>query len=436
MLTVSAAAFAQAPSIDPLAAKAVFTEAQTFSERDGGRLWGKTLYGPMLIVDPTTHAVVANEPDAKGLLRLENGVYVGTLTGDVAVGNTITKWAGKSWTMLMWPLPEDVLNRHWIMGHELFNRIQQELGIPVVNAINLHIDAPEARIWLQLEWRALAAALAGRGAAQEQAIRDALAFRAHRRQLFAGAAEQERTLELAEGLAEYTGLKVAMPDGDAMRWAAIGRLTNPDNNATFARTFIFTSVPAYGLLLDQRLPGWRTKITARTDLGGLLETTLPDAAKVSANKRAPYYGLAALRISENERAAKTEAVKAHYRKLLVEGPTLTLSNAGNFNISFTTNNLVSLDDVGPVYPKAHVTDAWGTLDVTDGSLVPLDFSGITVAAPADAKGTHLRARAGPSIWRPGGICAVVKAGQLYRAQGVRVFSCSVAGLPPDKAPGV
>jgi hypothetical protein len=392
MLTLSAAAVAQAPSIDPLAAKAAFTEAQTFSDRDGGRLWGKTLYGPLLIVDPMTHAVVANEPDAKGLLRLDHGVYVGTLTNDVAVGNTVTVWAGKSWTMLMWPLPEDVLNRHWIMGHELFNRMQQGLGIPIINAVNLHIDAPEARIWLQLEWRALAAALAGRGAAQDQAIRDALAFRAHRRQLFAGAAEQEHTLDLAEGLAEYTGLKVAMPDSNAMRWAMIGRLTNPDNSATFARTFIFTSVPSYGLLLDQRLPEWRKKIAAQTDLGGLLETTLPDTVKISADERGPHYGLAALRISETERAAKTETVKAHYRKLLVEGPTLTLSNAGSFNISFTTSNLVSLDDAGPVYPTARVTDAWGTLDVKDGSLVPLDFSGITVAAPADTKGTHL---AGP-----------------------------------------
>lgn len=33
---------------------------------------------------------------------------------------------------------------------------------------------------------------------------------------------------------------------------------------------------------------------------------------------------------------------------------------------------------------------WGTLDVTDGVLVPTDFSRATVAAPKDIKGTPSR----------------------------------------------
>jgi hypothetical protein len=42
-----------------------------------------------------------------------------------------------------------------------------------------------------------------------------------------------------------------------------------------------------------------------------------------------------------------------------------------------------------VYPTFHATDEWGTLDVTDGVLVPTDFSGATVAAPTDITSPHL-----------------------------------------------
>lgn len=41
-----------------------FSEARQLSENDGGRLWGKLLYGAILLVDPKTRTVVANEPDA------------------------------------------------------------------------------------------------------------------------------------------------------------------------------------------------------------------------------------------------------------------------------------------------------------------------------------------------------------------------------------
>ncbi len=379
---------ALAESADIAVAKATFQEAKLLSDRDGGRFWGKPLYGPMLIVDPANRAVVANEPDGQGLLHPKEGVYTGTLSGDVAMGYTATKWAGKNWTMLLLPLPEDSLLRRTAMGHELFHRIEQSLGITMVNAVNLHMDRLDARILLQLEWRALAAALATKGKAQNTAIADALAFRAERRQMY-GSAEQERQLEMAEGLAEYTGLRFATDDVDAARWVVISRLTNIDTKATFARTFIFTSVPAYGLLLDERDPGWRNILNRTSDLGTLLAGTLPRHAALSTKARAAVYGASTLRIAETERAARTEAVKARYRKLLVDGPTLVLPNAGTFNISFNTNELVSLDDAGPVYPTAHITDAWGTLEVSDGAIVPLNFSGVTVAAPKDSNADPL-----------------------------------------------
>ena len=320
---IAAAAPPAAPPIDMVQAKAAFAEAEAVSNQEGGRLWGKKLYGALFFVDPETRYVVANEPDSEGVLHATDGVYVGTLPKEILVSNAPVEWQGKRWTMLMWPtLPSNTIDRRVIFAHELFHRIQPGLGLMAPDSPNLQLDTPEGRLWLQLEWRALAAALVEQGPAQIQAIRDALAFRSHRHELFAGSAQTEASLEIAEGVPEYTGTIAGEPDRDSARWRVIGKLTDPDQSITFVRSFAYTSGPPYGLLLDSRHPGWRTKLSVRSDLSTLLAATLPPSAAVSAEVRAPVYGAAAIRSAETERARKAEAVKARYRARLVEGPTL------------------------------------------------------------------------------------------------------------------
>jgi len=392
MLTcaISAAGPPASSPVDMAQAKAAFAEAEAVSDKEGGRLWGKKLYGGLFFVDPETRAVVANESDLEGVLHATNGVYVGTLPQEIIISNAPIEWQGKRWTMLMWPtIPTDPIDRRITFAHELFHRIQPELGLMAPDSPNLQLDTPEGRLWLQLEWRALAAALVEQGPAQSQAIRDALAFRSHRHELFAGSALTEASLEIAEGVPEYTGTIAGEPDRDSARWRAIAKLTDPDQSITFVRSFAYTSGPPYGLLLDQRLPGWRTKLSAQSDLSALLASTLPPHSAVSAEARASLYGAVAIRIAEAERAHKAEAAKARYRARLVEGPTLLLPGGQKFAFSFNPSTLVSLGDANTVYPTFHATAEWGTLDVTDGVLVPTDFSRATVAAPKDTQGPHL-----------------------------------------------
>jgi hypothetical protein len=380
-----------APSpIDMEQAKAAFAEAEAVSNKEGGRLWGRKLYGGLFFVDPETRAVVANEPDSDGVLHAANGVYVGTLPKELIVSNAPIEWQGKRWTMLMWPtIPADPIERRIAFAHELFHRIQPGLGLMAPDSLNLQLDSPEGRLWLQLEWRALAAALVGQGPVQTQAIRDALAFRSHRHELFPGSCQTEASLEIAEGVPEYTGTIAGEPDRDSARWRVVGKLTDPDQNITFVRSFAYTSGPPYGLLLDSRLPGWRTKLSAQSDLSALLASTLPPDPAVSAEARATVYGAAAIRVAEAARAQKAETTKARYRARLIEGPTLLLPGGKKFAFSFNPSTLVSLGDANTVYPSFHATAEWGTLDVTDGVLVPTDFSRATVAAPKDTKGPHL-----------------------------------------------
>ena len=388
---VASAAPSGPSPIDVAQAKAAFAEAEAVSDKEGGRLWGKKLYGGLFFVDPETRAVVANEPDSEGVLHAANGVYVGTLPQEIIVSNAPIEWQGKRWTMLMWPtVPTDTIDRRITFAHELFHRIQPGLGLLAPDSPNLQLDTPEGRLWLQLEWRALAAALVEQGPAQSQAIRDALAFRTHRHELFPGSAQTEASLEIAEGVPEYTGVIAGEPDRDSARWRAIGKLSDPDQSITFVRSFAYTSGPPYGLLLDQRLSGWRTKLSSQSDLSALLASTLPPHEAVSAEARASRYGAAAIRVAEAERAEKAAAAKARYRARLIEGPTLLLPGGHKFAFSFNPSTLVSLGDANTVYPTFHATAEWGTLDVTDGVLVPTDFSRATVAAPNDTTGPHVQ----------------------------------------------
>ena len=388
-LVVCLSVRAQGPvSIDQVKAAAAFAEAEKLSAKDDGRLWGKTLYGPMLFVRSDSRVVVANEADGNGLLERRGDVFVGELPKDVMIANTATDWAGKRWTMVVWPLPLDSHTRERLLAHELFHRIQPELGIPAASPENAQLDSVEGRILLQLEWRALAAALVASWAEQTDAIRDALAFAGKRHELFPGSQETERTLLLNEGLAEYTGVSIASPDVASARWRAMTRLTNPEGE-TFVRSFAYASGPAYGLLLDLRLPGWRKRVNAKADLAALLASTVPSAAGVLVEQRANAYGGVALRAFETERDVRSKEEKQKYRRLLADGPTLTLPNAGKFNYTFDPNGLVPLEGLGTVYPSLEVTDAWGTLSAREGALLTSDFNSLRIAAPANIGGSHL-----------------------------------------------
>ena len=48
-----------------------------------------------------------------------------------------------------------------------------------------------------------------------------------------------------------------------------------------------------------------------------------------------------------------------------------------------------LEDKGTVYPKIRVTDKWGILDVSNGSLMSPAWNNITVSAPVKFDGNKI-----------------------------------------------
>jgi hypothetical protein len=340
-----------------------------------------------MFVEPQTRRVVANQPDAEGALREERGVFTGTLPLSQNVASTPTQWAGVLWTQIVWPLPQDARQRNAGLAHELFHRIQDRIAVPLQSeAANAHLDTLNGRYLMQLEWRALAAALRCTSEpACRRAITDALAFRAARYELFPSAAGDEKALELNEGVAEYTGISIGNQTKAARVAAALDDLSAHVGDETIVRSFAYATGPTYCMLLDKYSPGWRQQLTSAPSLTDLLQAkahiVLPQPVGEAASRYAEQYDGVALRRVELEREQQRQQILAANRTKFVDGAVLVIP-VHKANIQFNPRSLRPLEDAGTVYPTLRVSAAWGVLDVHNGTLLAPDWSTVTVAAPS------------------------------------------------------
>jgi hypothetical protein len=385
VLLLGAAAAAEA-QVQPDLAKRYFEEATKLCERDAGRLWGVSLCGPMVIFDQATGTRATSQPEPDGPLPR----FPAYADGPVS-------WGGSRW--FAFPLrmlaQMDAAARQQNMLHGLFHRIQPELGFMegMTDGFNEHLDTLEGRIWMQLEWRALRRAVESSGESRAsdraEAIADALAFRSERRRRFPGAAEHERRDEIREGLASYTGIAVwATSPADARR-AAASDLAGGESQKSFVGNFEAASGPAYGVLLDDLLPGWRRQIRVTSDLGDLLASAINKPPTTDVAVAAARYDGATLRTAEEARDRAQQVRVAELRQRFVDGPVLTMPAPGS-STSDTTGS-VGIPGVGTVFFRNFtLTARWGRLDANDGVLRAADGSTLSVPVTGPLEGTTLK----------------------------------------------
>ncbi|HVF40015.1 MAG TPA: hypothetical protein VM939_08940 [Gemmatimonadaceae bacterium] len=388
LFAVASAAGAQATPIDITMARAYFEELRQLGQSDAGKLWGRAVSGPMIFVHASSRTVVANEADANGLLSAQDGVWVGRLPPDMNAANTGIDFGGKRWSMVMWPVSDSKYARRRLLMHESFHRIQPALSLSGPDRSNAHLSTANGRIWTRLEWRALTEALLRTGAERKQALIDALVFRARRRTLSPTAAEDERILELNEGLAEYTGLVLSGLPRGALHDRAAVQLAQYEQQESFVRSFAYASGPAYALLLDAAGIPWRRGIRASSDLSAMTAQAygIGRVEASLAEKLTDRYSGARMIADERARDAARVQNEVRLRARFVDGPTLTLPIGNSFSFSFDPNGAVSLPGVGTVYETSRITDEWGILEVTSGGVLLLRkadgiFTGVVVPAP-------------------------------------------------------
>lgn len=382
----------QATPIDNVVALRYFRDAEAAAERDAGKLWTRPILGPLLFVEPNTRRVVADRLDHEGLLVKQGDVYVGKLPDNIPIANHSITFGGLRWAMIAWPfLTTDKFQHVKLMAHESFHRVLDGLHVPVARAGVAHLDTLEGRVWLQLEWRALRRALKASDDARHAAITDALIFRAYRRSLFPDATPAEHAFEMNEGLAEYTGYRLSAQDDVELTDQLVKALDNAAAQPTFVGSFSYSTVPAYGVLLDLSSPNWRKDLTPKQDLGDLLQDALkiqlaPDL-KAQAEKQASLYEGEALRTAETARDVKRQKQITTYRKRFLEDPVLLLPLPEKRTITLVSTGMVPLEEKGTVYLTSKIVADWGVLEVTKGALLVHNEKGrvtrVCVTPPAD-----------------------------------------------------
>jgi len=363
--------------IDQQRAAEAFNLARTLCELEGGKLWKISLCGPIVIADPATKAIATNQPAPEGPWPAVLGFV-----------NSAMDWGGTRWTAISWPF---LVALHHVQGrlliHELFHRIQPQLGLLAAESPSDHLDTLEGRYWMQLEWKALGRALGSSGETRRAAVGDALAFRAARRGRFPGAAESERAFEINEGLAQYTGTVVAAGSRPEAVRDAIEQVAKAPDELSFVRQFAYPLGAAYGVLLDEYAPGWTHRIKSGDDLGKLIEPFAPARPANDLEAAGASYGGPEIRERETRREVAHKARVAELRRRFVEGPILILPRGRG--ASFQSAGMTPIPGEGTVYSTYRTSAEWGTLEAS-AVLVSPDRGKLTVPAPSMVEGRTLK----------------------------------------------
>jgi len=348
-----------AAQVDQQRAEAYFKEALAICERDGGRLWGVSLCGPMVFADARTRTLATSQPRPAGDWPRVLGF-----------ANAPLEWGGSRWVAYIWDfttsLPDQRTRREFML-HELFHRIQPELGLITLSGTNAHLDTVEGRIWLRLEWRALSRALDQSGEDRKRAVSDAVAFRSACRSQFANAGENERVEKIREGLAQYTGIVVTAdtrPDAVA---STIQHLAGAEGHETFLQQSYATGT-AYAVLLDDASADWRRRVRSDSDLGEMLMAALEIRPAADAVEASARYGGTKIRTAELAHDERRQARILELRNRFVEGPGLLVPSSGG--ATFDAVGATPIPGTGTVFVRPYRTSSvWGTLEATKGILI-------------------------------------------------------------------
>ena len=331
----------------------IFEHVEKLCNKDNGKLWGVNLYSPVLGVDSLRN-IVSNVSDAPK-----------TFPEDKPVANSITELDGKRWTMILWPLSGDLVHQSIVLVHEMFHYRQPELGLwQDKDPNNSHLSNRDARTLLKLEWNALKATASCDGEQKKTALKDALSFRAQRRHLYPDFAQEENALEVLEGLAEYTGRRIAIPDNKdyLQSLSDLDYLYESDN---LTRSFAYLSGPLYGLILDQSAHPWHKEMNSGSDLGSsamaIYGITLPENLEEAVESAKARYDFESIDAAEEAFQRKLEERNETLRKLFAHDNIITLE-CPNLSIQFSPDGMIKMDDGSMVIYGGTAFCDWGSVE--------------------------------------------------------------------------
>ena len=348
-------------------------------------LWGKDLYAPILLIDPETRQLFANEPDTAGILQPDGNIYSGFLPDNVNFANTAMNWSGKRWAVIMLPLPQNKHERITLLAHELFHQAQPSLGFNLFNVDNNHLDQKDGRILMRLELEALKKALQTSSEKKiQQHLTNALTFRKYRNSLYPETETTENTLELLEGIAEFTGVIISGRNKKQTTKYFIEGINTFFTFPTFVRSFAYFTTPVYGFLLYQRNKNWNKDVTTTTNLTNLFidqfNINIPTDLKKAVEFISDNYNGKTIIREETEREEKTMKKIAEIKHKFIESSHFKLQ-LEKVDIAFNPSNIMPIENYGNFHLNIRVIDLWGTLTVESGALLNPFWDKISITNP-------------------------------------------------------
>jgi len=361
-----------------------FKNIEEICNRDNGKLWGKNLYGPIMFVERASRRIVANQPDAEGLLKGKDGIYTGLYPKESLVSNAPALFGGTMFAMAPLPLEEDDYRIKTRAIHSLFHLFQETNGV-TPEFFNLkNMDEKEARLWIKLEWKALRKAISSNIDDRKLVIRDALIFRGSNRELFNKVADDQNRFETYEGLATFTYTLLCTNSPEEFRSRLFENLDRLYSMQSYSRSYGFIHGALYAsLLLDKGFDFTKIK-PVNLDLGKMVKELysieLPDVCRDVAGSLALNYELDIINREEEKRLSD---IKERIHKLIstfTEKPVVFLELESPY-FDFEPEEIHSLDTLGTLYNSIRVSDNWGKLTVDKGGcLVSNSFKYLRITA--------------------------------------------------------
>lgn len=373
--------FAQANADAFNSAQQFFASFDSCRNTDNGKLWGEKLPKKMLFVDRSSYAFVSNHSIEPYNAVEKNGLYYGKYPTSKTIANTSVTINNNPWTMLMWPLPKTPDKALELMVHEAFHSLQPSLQFNNTSGIITHMEEKQARIFFRLEMNALYSALFKNS---QEAILHALFFRKKRFEQYPEGEQQEIGLETHEGLAQYTGYKLAYTHANTLQKRIKEDIKEMVKKSSLARATAYTSGPLYGLLLDSSGASWESKSIPVFDAFGLtIEAFNIDPKSLNNleyhNIKMLYDG-EEIETTENLRWKKKQQQISEYKKTLIQKDPLILKLKDK-NIGFNPNKVVPLGKAGTVYEYFVLKEYFGTLIAKNGALMSPNWNTVSVAKP-------------------------------------------------------
>lgn len=330
------------------------------------RLWGMQFKPNVTVIYPRSGQMELYRHSATEILRDST-----TWDKEIQAANSTTKYKGVQYLTLVgdWMLGSSPTNKLELTAHESFHVYQNSLGIPAVTSKNAHLDTPEGRALIHMELDALRKALRG----NLRALYQAFEIREARRKIFPS--NNEAQFELHEGLAQYTGIRIARPsEQEAVKYAEQALRFNEDRGYT--NSFAYLTGPAYAILLDRHAPGWQGQVSSSAGLSELLAKTLPEGQKNRPVTEQPRYA----RLLKMERL--TSENPSQYERWLTDTVNLLRIPNDGIGMLFNPNDRITpIGDQGVLLRNVTLRGAWGTIKAQRGLVRRNDWSEFLLAAP-------------------------------------------------------